>query len=146
MKIGNPQKEVWCLTGDGAFNFGSQALWSATRYEVPIGFIVFNNGEYQANRMNSARYQRRMAATGKFFGVNLRHPDINYVSMADAYGIEGERVENPAGLAGAIQRCKRAMAAGRPHLVDVVIERRFPGKESDWYEFFSVARNIPRQS
>jgi benzoylformate decarboxylase len=111
VKIGNPQKEVWCLTGDGAFNFGSQALWSATRYEVPIGFVVFNNGEYQANRMNSARYQRRMAATGKFFGVNLKHPDINYVSMADAYGIEGERIEDPAALSAAIQRCKRSAAS-----------------------------------
>ena len=144
--IGNPGKEVWCLTGDGAFNFGSQALWSAARYEVPIGFIVFNNGEYQANRMNSARYKRRMAETGKFFGVNLGHPDINYVSMADAYGIEGERIDDPAGLAAAIRRCKRAMADGRPYLVDVVIERRFDGNDSDWYEFFSVARNIPRQS
>jgi benzoylformate decarboxylase len=144
--IGNPDKEVWCLTGDGAFNFGSQALWSATRYEVPVGFIVFNNGQYQANRMNSARYQGRMAETGKFFGVNLGHPDINYVSMADAYGIEGERIEDPAGLASAIRRCKDAMTEGRPYLVDVVIERRFDGKESDWFEFFSVARNIPRQT
>ena len=146
VKIGNPDKEVWCLTGDGAFNFGSQALWSATRYEVPVGFIVFNNGEYQANRLNSARYQGRMAATGKYLGVNLGHPDINYVSMADAYGIEGERVEEPAGLLSAIRRCKRAMADGRPYLVDVIIERRFEGNDSDWYEFFSVARNMPRQS
>jgi benzoylformate decarboxylase len=144
--IGNPDKEVWCLTGDGAFNFGSQALWSATRYEVPIGFIVFNNGEYQANRRNSGLYQGRMAETGKFLGVNLGHPDINYVSIADAYGIEGERIEGPAGLASAIRRCKRAMADGRPYLVDIIIERRFEGKDSDWYEFFSVARKIPRQT
>ena len=146
VKIGNPDKEVWCLTGDGAFNFGSQALWSATRYEVPIGFIVFNNGEYQANRKNSGLYQGRMAETGKFLGVNIGHPDINYVSMAHAYGIEGERIEGPAGLASAIRRCKRAMADGRPYLVDVIIERRFDGKDSDWYEFFSVARKIPRQT
>jgi len=144
--IGNPEKEVWCLTGDGAFNFGSQALWSATRYEVPVGFIVFNNGEYQANRMNSARYQGRMAKTGKFFGVNIGHPDINHVSMADAYGIEAERVDDPASLANAIKRCKRAMSDGRPYLVDVVIERRFDGNDSEWYEFFSVARNMPRQT
>lgn len=144
--IGNPEKEVWCLTGDGSFNFNSQALWSATRYEVPVGIILFNNGQYQANRMNSARYKRRMAETGKYFGVNLGHPNINYVSIADAYGIEGERIDDPAGLAGAIRRCKRAMTDGRPYLVDVIIERRFDGNDSDWYEFFSVARNIPRQS
>jgi hypothetical protein len=40
----------------------------------------------------------------------------------------------------------QAMADGRPYLVDVVIERRFDGKDSDWFEFFSVARNIPRQT
>jgi benzoylformate decarboxylase len=144
--IGNPDKEVWCLTGDGAFNFGSQALWSASRYEAPIGFVVFNNGQYQANRLNMARYGGRMVETGKYLGVQLGHPDINYVSMADAYGIEGERVEGPGGLAAAIGRCKRAMSDGRPYLLDVVIERRFEGADSDYYDFFSVARNIPRQT
>ena len=146
VKIGNPDKETWCLTGDGSFNFGSQALWSAARYEVPIGFVIFNNGQYQANRLNMARYGRRMLATGKYPGVQLGHPDINYVSMADAYGIEGERVEQPGDLAAAIGRCKRAMADGRPYLLDVVIERRFAGADSEWYDFFSVARKQPRQS
>ena len=146
VKMGNPDREVWCLSGDGSFNFGSQALWSATRYEVPIGFVVFNNGQYQANRLNMARYRGRMAQTGKYIGVQLGHPDVKYVAMADAYGIEGERVEDPRELAAAIGRCKRALADGRPYLIDVVIERRFEGAGSDWYDFFSIARNLPRQT
>lgn len=146
VKIGNPHKETWCLTGDGSFNFASQALWSASRYEVPIGIVIFNNGQYQANRMNMARYKGRMFETGKYPGVQLGHPDVNYVSMADAYGIEGERVDDPRNLAAAIGRCKHAMAEGRPYLLDVVIERRYEGKDSDWYDFFSVAKNLPRQS
>ncbi len=144
--IGNPQKEVWCLTGDGSFNFGCQALWSASRYEAPIGFVVFNNGQYQANRLNMARYKGRMLETNKYLGVQLGHPDIKYVSIADAYGIEAERIEDPQALAAAIGRCKRAMADGRPYLLDVIIERRFDGADSEYYDFFSVARNIPRQS
>ena len=144
--IGNPHKEVWCLTGDGSFNFGSQALWSASRYEAPIGFVVYNNGQYQANRLNMARYKGRMLETNKFLGVQLGHPDIKYVAIADAYGIEAERVADPRGLAAAIGRCKRAMADGRPYLLDVIIERRFEGADSDYYDFFSVARNLPRQS
>jgi benzoylformate decarboxylase len=144
--IGNPQKEVWCLTGDGSFNFGCQALWSASRYEAPIGFVVFNNGQYQANRLNMARYKGRMLETNKYLGVQLGHPDIKYVSIAAAYGIEAERIEDPQALKAAIARCKRAMADGRPYLLDVVIERRFDGADSDYYDFFSVARNIPRQS
>jgi hypothetical protein len=38
------------------------------------------------------------------------------------------------------------MSDGRPYLLDVVIERRFEGADSDYYDFFSVARNIPRQT
>jgi benzoylformate decarboxylase len=145
-KIGNPQKEVWCLTGDGSFNFGSQALWSAARYEVPIGVVIFNNREYQANRYNQNKYRGRSYHTGKYIGVQLDHPDIDYVKMAGAYGIDGETVRRPGEIAAALRRCKDAMAAGRPYLVDVRIEKRFRGKDSDWYDHFSIARGMPRQS
>src|SRR3990172_6336523 len=139
-KIGNPDKEVWCLTGDGCFNFGSQALWSAVRYEVPIGVVVFNNGEYQANRMNQNTYRGRIFQTGKYIGVNLRHPDIQCVKMAEAYGIEAELVTEPGKLTAALKRCARAMHEGRPYLLDVKIARYFEGSDSDWHDFYSVAR------
>ena len=139
--IGNPIKEVWCLTGDGCFNFGSQALWSAARYEVPVGFVIFNNGQYQANRVTQIRGGgKRIQRSGHFIGVNLGHPDINYVSMSASYGIEGERVTDPKKLAGALKRCRRAMRDGRPYVIDVKIALRFEGKDSDWYDFFSVAK------
>ena len=145
-KIGRPESEVWCLTGDGCFNFGSQALWSAARYEVPVGIVIFNNGEYQANRQNQNLYRGRMHETGRYIGVNLRHPDIDYVKMAGAYTIEGESISDPGRLAPALARCKRAMQEGRPYVVDVRIERYFEGRDSDWHDFFSVARRIPRQT
>ncbi len=146
VKIGNPDKEVWCLTGDGSLNFGSQALWSAVRYEVPVGIIVFNNGEYQANRLNQNLYQGRMRQTGKYIGVNLGHPDISYVRMAETYGMEGERVVRPADITAALKRCQHAMRDGRPYLVDVRLGSWGVGSDSNWYDFFSIARNEPRQN
>ncbi len=145
VKMGNPHKEVWCLSGDGSLNFGSQALWTAVRYEVPIGIIVFNNGQYQANRLNQNLYQGRMRQTGKYIGVNLGHPDISYVKMAESYGLEGERVTKPGDLAAALQRCQKAMHEGRPWLVDVRVGTWGIGSESGWYDFFSIAgiRNRP---
>lgn len=141
VKIGNPKKEVWCLTGDGCFNFGSQALWSAARYEIPVGIVIFNNGEYQANRKNQVRYGgKRMRETGRFIGVNLKYPDIDYTAMASSFGIAGERVTVAKKLAGALQRCQRSMHDGEPYVVDVKIAKEFEGKDSDWYDFFSVAR------
>src|SRR6185436_18305859 len=126
-------------------NFGCQALWSAARYEVPIGVVIFNNGQYQANRQNQSLYRGRMYQTGKYVGVNLGHPDIDHVKIAGGYGVEGERVTAPGALAEALTRCKRAMSAGRPYLLDVKIARQFEGKDSDWYDFFSVARGEGRR-
>jgi benzoylformate decarboxylase len=145
-KIGNPQKEVWCLTADGCFNFGSQALWSASRYEVPIGIVIFNNGDFQANRANSVRYDGRMRATGKFIGCSLRHPDIDYAKMAGAYDMEGETVSDPDKLAAALMRCKKAIQNGRPYLVDVRIKRYYEGADSDWHDFYSVAEEMAGRS
>lgn len=140
-KIGNPDKEVWCLTGDGCFNFGSQALWSAARYEVPIGIVIFNNGQYQANRVTQIRAGgKRIQASGKYIGVDLGHPDIDYVALAAAFGIEAERITDPGKLAAALKRCRRAMQDGRAYVVDVKIARRFEGRDSDYYDYFSVAR------
>ncbi len=146
VKIGNPHKETWCLTADGCFNFGSQALWTASRYEVPIGVVIFNNREYQANRMVQHVYGGRIAETGRYIGVKLDRPDIDYVKIAGAYGIEGERVDEPGDLAAALQRCKKSMTEGRAYVVDARIAKYYPGKDSEWYDFFSVARGSRKQA
>ncbi|MBT5187433.1 MAG: thiamine pyrophosphate-binding protein [Kordiimonadaceae bacterium] len=139
IKMGRPDKETWCLTGDGAFNFGSQALWSASRYDVPIGIVIFNNGEYGANRKAQNFYKGRTSQTGNYIGVNLKHPDIQYAKMAESYDIKGERVENPEDLKDAIARCRAEMARGRPYVLDVRIERFGQGMDSEYYDYFSLA-------
>lgn len=139
VKMGRPDRETWCFTGDGAFNFGSQALWSASRYDVPIGIVIFNNGEYAANRKAQNFYRGRSSETGNYIGVNLKHPDIDYSKMAESYDIKGERVDNPDDLAAAIARCRAEMANGRPYVLDVRIERFGQGMDSEYYDYFSVA-------
>ena len=131
--------------GDGSFQFGVQALWSAVRYEVPIGIVIFRNGQYQANRKFLDAYGKRAAATGKYIGVSLGSPDIDNVSIAKRYGVEGEHVESPDELTDALDRCLFAVADGRPYLLDVAIERHYGGADSGWYDFFSVARNVVRE-
>jgi len=145
-KIAKPSKQVVALVGDGSLQFGIQALWTASRYEIPIGVIVWNNGEYQANRRYLNAYGRRAAATGKYIGCSLGSPEIDNVSLAKGYGVEGERVEDPEKLQAALARCLRAVGEGRPYLLDVKIERMYGGADSSWYDFFSVAKNQPRMS
>jgi thiamine pyrophosphate-dependent acetolactate synthase large subunit-like protein len=137
--IGSPGKEVWCVCGDGGFNFAVQALWSAARYEAPVACVILNNGQYQANRMNMAKYPGSMLKTGKYPGVSLRHPEIDYVSLGLGYGVKGETVAEPTRLADALRRAKASIAEGRPYLVDVAIETRFGSFDAEWYDHFSIA-------
>ncbi len=145
-KIAKPDRQVVALVGDGSLQFGIQALWTASRYEIPIAIIVWNNGEYQANRRYLHAYGRRAAATGKYVGCSLGAPAIDNVALAKGYGVEGERVEDPGNLPEALARCLRAVGDGRPYLLDVKVERLFGGADSNWYDFFSVAKGKPRMS
>jgi benzoylformate decarboxylase len=145
-KIAKPGKQVVALVGDGSLQFGIHALWTASRYEIPIGVVVWNNGEYQANRRYLNAYGKRAAATGKYIGCSLGYPTIDNVSLAKGYGVEGERVEDPEKLPAALARCLRAVGEGRTYLLDVGVERMYGGADSSWYDFFSVAKNQPRVS
>jgi benzoylformate decarboxylase len=144
--IGRQDRECWALVGDGSFQFGVHALWSAARYEVPVGVVIWNNGQYQANRRFLDGYGGRAAATGKYIGCNLASPDIDNVALAKGYGVEGELVEEPSEVGPAIERCLKAMGDGRPYVLDVKVERRFGGAESTWFDFFSVAKRQARRT
>jgi thiamine pyrophosphate-dependent acetolactate synthase large subunit-like protein len=145
-KIAEPDRQVVALVGDGGFQFGVQALWSAARYEVPVGIIIWNNNGYQSNRRFLHEYGGRAAATGRYISASLDSPEIDHVAISKGYGVEAERVVHPDQLANAIDRCLRAIDRGRPYLLDVKIQRRYGGADSTWYDFFSVARKQPRQT
>ena len=108
--------------------------------------VIWNNGAYQANRKFLHQYGGRAAATGRYPGCSLDHPAIDHAAICKAYGVEAERVEDPAKLSAALERCFKTAAAGRPYVVDVKIARRYGGAESTWFDFFSIARGIARQT
>jgi benzoylformate decarboxylase len=145
-KIAQPDRQVVALVGDGSFQFGVQALWTAVRYEVPVAVVIWNNGAYQANRKFLHQYGGRAAATGRYPGCSIDSPQIDHVAICKGYGVEGEHVEDPAMLAAALERCFTTTASGRPYVVDVRIARRYGGADSTWFDFFSVAKGLKRQT
>lgn len=138
-KLAAPRREVVLLSGDGSFQFGIQGLWTAARYEIPVLFVIFNNQNYQSNRVALAHYDRRAVATGRFIGAYLGDPDIDHGRIARGYGVDGERVTSPDRVADAIRRGLASVRDGRPYVLDVVIKRRSQGAEASWHEKFSVA-------
>jgi pyruvate dehydrogenase (quinone) len=116
----NRDRQIVALAGDGGFNMMMQDLVTATRYDLPITFIVFNN-----RKLGFVEVEMQASGFPKY-GTNLRNPD--YAMMAESCGGLGKVVDDPADLEDAI---RTAYAARAPYVLDVQVnpdELLFPPK------------------
>jgi acetolactate synthase-1/2/3 large subunit len=111
-KVAQPERLVVSVNGDGDFLMNGQELATAVQYQLPVVFVVVNNGMYGTIRMHQEReYPARVYATA------LANPD--FVALARAYGAHGELVEDTAAFAPAFDR---ALKSGKPALIEVRID------------------------
>ncbi|MDB5840897.1 MAG: thiamine pyrophosphate-binding protein [Herminiimonas sp.] len=108
-KLVHPERTVICFAGDGCFLMNGQEMATAVQYGLNVIFIIVNNGMYGSIRMHQERHY-----PGRVHGTDLVNPD--FVVLAQAYGIAGERVERTKDFAAAFAR---ARAAGRPALIEL---------------------------
>lgn len=135
-KLGRPDTQTAILLGDGSYQFGVQALWTAARFKLPLIVVIFNNRGYQANRWAIHGLGRDAAETGQYIGVTLDDPDIDHVTIARGYGLDGERVTDPAALPDALARAVAAERSGRAYVLDVIVDTFGPGADQAgaWHE------------
>jgi thiamine pyrophosphate-dependent acetolactate synthase large subunit-like protein len=140
VKLARPDLPVVSVVGDGSFCFsGPQPLWTQARYKAPVINIVLNNHSYNNERNRIWHYGGRQFKTGRDMTCYLGSPDIDYVKAADAFGVEGEVVKEPGKVKDAIARAQRAVADGRPYLLDIHTYRDGLGAASTWHPPLSVA-------
>jgi acetolactate synthase I/II/III large subunit len=147
VKLARPNRPVVSATGDGGALFGGpQPLWSQARYNAPITNIVVNNRCYnnERNRILSliAGEQFRL---GKDMTSHNGSPDVDFAKAADAFGVEGEVVTDPATIQDSINRARRANVEGRPYLLDIHVDREGVGAASEWYPAYSIAAQRTRK-
>lgn len=110
--IGCPDKTVVLVAGDGSFQMNSQEMATAAVHHVPVKvFILDNRCLGMVHQWQRLFYEERYSST--FLDAT---PD--FVKLADAYGWQGERVENPVDFDAALARM---LAATGPYLLDVAI-------------------------
>lgn len=118
VSLGSGRAPVLCVVGDGSAMYAPQALWTAAREGIPVLFAVVNNREYAILKRNLAGMGGRAAATGRYVGLDLDVPPIDYVALARALGVEATRVDR-AGEIGAA--AEAAWASGAPYLLELPI-------------------------
>ena len=113
------------------------SLQSSSPALVPVLTIVSNNESYQVVRQNWAREapESRMVKEGKFPGLFLGGPSIDYAALARSQGVSGERVTHPSDLEAALKRGVDCIVEdNKPYLLDVAVAREGGGMETEWYQ------------
>jgi thiamine pyrophosphate-dependent acetolactate synthase large subunit-like protein len=140
VKLARPDLPVVAVVGDGSFCFsGPQPLWTQARYKAPVINIVLNNHSYNNERNRIWHFGGRQFKTGRDMTCYIGSPDVDYAKAADAFGVEGEVVKEPGKVKEAIARAQRAVADGRPYLLDIHTYRDGLGAASTWHPPLSVA-------
>jgi benzoylformate decarboxylase len=115
-----PGRPIAAMVGDGSAMYGIQGLWSASHERLPITYIVANNRGYRIIKERLVSFRK----TDRFTGMDLRNPDIDFVSLAESFGLAARRVTDPQDIAPAL---REAFASGAPNLVDIRVADGFGG-------------------
>ena len=126
VKVGNPDKAVVSLSGDGGFMFGVQELATAVQYQIGLVTIIFNN-----NAFGNVRRDQSDLYGGNTYGSDLRNPD--FVKLAESFGAQAYRATTPAQLKAVLES---ALALDKPVIIEVPCER---GSEASPWEFLMPA-------
>jgi acetolactate synthase-1/2/3 large subunit len=110
-QVGNPDKKVVALMGDGGFMYNVQELATMRQRRLNVVAIVFNDNAY-----GNVRRTQREAFAGHVIAADLVNPD--FVALAESFGVRGLRVDAPDALRGVLGD---ALAASEPILIEVAV-------------------------
>ena len=122
VKLAHPDRPVVAVVGDGSAMMTVQGLWTASNEDIPVVYVICNNGSYRVLKINLDAYKSQILKEekpqSKYLGMDFPTP-LDLAGMAEAMGVHGRRIEDPAELGPAM---RAALDLGKPALLDVVID------------------------
>jgi benzoylformate decarboxylase len=112
VSLARPGQRVIAFLGDGSSLYSIQGLWSARQLQLPITFVIVNNGRYEA-----------LKSFGRHFGLDRTEgtdlPGIDFAQVAQGQGMQAARVTTAEALDQAL---RIAFSNAQPMLLDVVVQ------------------------
>jgi acetolactate synthase I/II/III large subunit len=112
-KFANPDKTVFCVTGEGGFVMNQQELATIAEHNVEVKILILNN--YSLGMVRQFQ--------DDFYGGVRSQIDLSqgpdFVKLADAYGIKAMRTDKAADVS---EMLDQAMAHKGPVLMEFVID------------------------
>lgn len=128
-KLGNPDKPVIMISGDGGMQMNIQEFATAVLEELPLVLCVFNNSYLgMVRQWQKLFYGKRYSMTNMRSGALFRRtngeqmPEYtpDFVKLAESYGAKGIRVEKKEDIAAAFAKAKEN--TNTPTLIEFIID------------------------
>jgi acetolactate synthase-1/2/3 large subunit len=119
-----PEKQVYCIIGDGAFGFHPQEVETAVRNGLKVVFLVCCDKQWGMVKINQ-QFALKPVKTmikktlGPEETINTDLGEIEFDKLAQAMGAHGERVAAPEDLRGALER---SLASGKCAVIHVDVD------------------------
>lgn len=131
-KLGNPDKDVIAICGDGGIQMNIQEMATAIVYELPIVTCIFNNG-YLGNvrQWQEMFFDKRYSSTclryRKSCPIPCNAPSANcpeytpdFIQLAKSYGAKAIRVRQCEEIKTALEEAKKTPKV--PTVIEFIIE------------------------
>jgi len=112
-KIGDPDREVIAVIGDGGFQMTIQELGTIFQSEAAVKIVILNN-----NFLGMVRQWQQLFFDKRYASTEMINPD--FVAIAKGYFIEAKKVEKREKLNDEI---KKMIEYKGPYLLEVIIEK-----------------------
>jgi sulfoacetaldehyde acetyltransferase len=110
-KVGRPERPAVAYVGDGAWGMSLAEVMTCVRENIPAIAVVFNNGQWGAEKKNQIDYFEN-----RFLGTNLKNP--NFADVAEAMGANGITVEHVDEVGDAL---RGAVRSSRPTVINMML-------------------------
>jgi len=119
-----PDRQVYCIIGDGAFSFHLQEIETAVRNRLKVVFLVCCDkqwGMVKINQQFALKPIKTMIkkSLGPDETINTDLEEIEFDKLARAIGAHGERVSDPGELRPAIER---SLSSGKCAVIHVDVD------------------------
>ncbi|WP_411680739.1 biosynthetic-type acetolactate synthase large subunit [Clostridium thailandense] len=112
--VGNPNKKVINVAGDGSFKMNSTELATIAKYKLPIIQLVLNN-----HALGMVHQWQDMFYQGRFCHTQLG-PDVDFIKLGYAYGIRTMKIQNNDEIESALSN---ALELNEPVIIECEINR-----------------------
>lgn len=104
-QVGNPSRRVLHIAGDGSFRMNCNELATVARNRLPLITLLFNN-----STLGMVRQWQGMFCEGRYSETDMGE-EVDYVRLAEAYGLNGEKVTDMEELKSALLKASKQSTA-----------------------------------